>query len=138
LKTACGEEDVVEYEEGSDPVHISIVATDIYYHHTKTCIKDESRWCNVWAFQNSPDNVPSASGSAKGIKTAPLNEIVLTYDKASVTSAVNLCDNCVIKPLQFQAGKSYSGGYNLQSFYASITKSCSKTDFPLKTTVSST
>lgn len=75
LKAACGKEDVIEYELGSDPVHISIVAIDIYYHHTKTCIKDGARWCNVWAFQNSPDNIPSSSGSAKGMNITPITHI---------------------------------------------------------------
>jgi len=75
LKVACGKEDVIEYEVGSDPVHISIVATDIYYHHTKTCIKDGARWCNVWAFQNSPDTVPTSSDFAKGMNRTPLTDI---------------------------------------------------------------
>ncbi|RSL84063.1 hypothetical protein CEP51_004161 [Fusarium floridanum] len=114
LKTECGEEDVIEYELGSDPVHISIIATDIYYHFTRTCIKDGSRWCNVWAFENSPDK---------------------TSGQASVTASVDKCDNCVIKPFQFQAGTSYSNGYDLQGDYASLTKSCSKSGFPLATTV---
>ncbi|KAF4950590.1 hypothetical protein FGADI_8104 [Fusarium gaditjirri] len=112
--TECGEEDVVEYELGSDPVHISVIATDIYYHFTRTCIKDGDRWCNVWAFENSPDK---------------------TSGQASVTAFVNKCDNCVIKPFQFQAGTSYSNGYDLQGAYASLTKSCSKSSFPLATTV---
>ncbi|KAJ4184126.1 hypothetical protein NW767_012172 [Fusarium falciforme] len=114
LKTECGEEDVIEYELGSDPVHVSVIATDIYYHFTRTCIKDGNRWCNVWAFENSPDK---------------------TSGQASVTASVNKCDNCVIKPFQFQAGTSYSNGYDLQEAYASLTKSCSKSGFPLATTV---
>ncbi|KAJ4319637.1 hypothetical protein N0V84_006273 [Fusarium piperis] len=114
MKTECGEEDVVEYDRGSDPVHISVIATDIYYHFTRTCIKDGNRWCNVWAFENSPDR---------------------TSGQASVTASVNKCDNCVIKPFQFQAGTHYSNGYDLQGAYTSLTKSCSKSGFPLATTV---
>ncbi|SPJ79174.1 uncharacterized protein FTOL_07565 [Fusarium torulosum] len=119
LQKACGVGDVVEYELGSDPVHISVVATDLYYHFTRTCIRDGDRWCNVWAFENSPDNKPLAGGPVK----------------ASITPTVNMCDNCIIKPFQFQAGTSYSNGYVLQQAYISLTKSCSKAGFPLKTTV---
>ncbi|KAH7124947.1 hypothetical protein B0J13DRAFT_646966 [Dactylonectria estremocensis] len=61
LKIECGEEDVVEYDLGADPVHVSVVATDIYYHFTRTCIKDRDRWCNVWAFENSPDRASGTS-----------------------------------------------------------------------------
>lgn len=134
LQTECGEEDVIEYELGSDPVHVSVIATDIYYHFTRTCIKDGNRWCNVWAFENSPDKT-----SGQGKKTTPVIRcgcvIVLTCNTASVTASVNKCDNCVIKPFQFQAGTSYSNGYDLQGAYASLTKSCSKSGFPLATTV---
>ncbi|RSL86748.1 hypothetical protein CDV31_016358 [Fusarium ambrosium] len=138
LKKECGEEDVVEYEPGGGPVHISVVATDIYYHFTRTCLKDGDRWCHIWAFENSPDNLSRVSGSAQGKKTTLLGHgcgIVLTGNTAVVTSAVDMCDNCIIIPFQFQAGTSYSDGYDLQGAYASLTKSCSKTGFPLKTTV---
>ncbi|KAJ3529969.1 hypothetical protein NM208_g9529 [Fusarium decemcellulare] len=118
LKTECGEEDVIEYDPGADPVHISIVATDIYYHLVRTCIKDGDRWCNAWAFENSPDRVSSTSGSTA----------------STVTASVDMCDNCVIKPFQFLAGTSYSNGYALQADYSTLTESCSKTGFPLATT----
>lgn len=112
LKTECGEDDVVEYNPGSDPVHVSVVATDMYYHFSRTCIKDGNRWCNVWAFENSPDRA-----------------------SATVTAAVDMCDNCIIKPFQFLAGTSYSNGLALQADYSTLTASCSKTGFPLATTV---
>ncbi|KAH7146904.1 hypothetical protein B0J13DRAFT_441742 [Dactylonectria estremocensis] len=118
LKTKCGEEDLVEYDPGADPVHVSVVATDIYYHFTRTCIKDGDRWCNVWAFENSPDTASGTGSSAT----------------STVTAAVDMCDNCVIKPFQFLAGTSYSNGFALQADYSTLTLSCSKTGFPLATT----
>jgi hypothetical protein len=113
LTTKCGADDVVEYTPGAEPVHISIVAQDLYYHFQRTCIKDGERFCNIWAFENSPDNGSSASAIA--------------------TASVNLCDNRVIKPFQFLAGTSYSDGFALQADYSTLTSSCSKTDFPLAT-----
>lgn len=44
---------------------------------------------------------------------------------------VDMCDNCVIKAYQFQAGSPINGGRALQSNYSSLTASCSKTGFPL-------
>ncbi|KAL2752064.1 carbohydrate-binding module family 50 protein [Sodiomyces alcalophilus JCM 7366] len=117
LKTQCGEDDVVEYDIGADPVHVSVVATDIYYHFNRTCIKDGDRWCNIWAFENSPDN---DSGGGSSAPTA--------------TASVDMCDNCIIKPFQFLAGNPYSNGFALQPDYSTLTESCSKTDFPLATT----
>ncbi|KAH8679455.1 hypothetical protein BGZ61DRAFT_396391 [Ilyonectria robusta] len=118
LKTQCGEEDVVEYDLGAGTVHVSVVATDIYYHFNRTCIKDGNRWCNIWAFENSSDNDSDNSGSA-----------VVTS-----TASVDMCDNCIIKPFQFMAGNSYSNGFALQADYSTLTESCSKTSFPLATT----
>ncbi|KAF7556062.1 hypothetical protein G7Z17_g1763 [Cylindrodendrum hubeiense] len=119
LKTECGEEDLVEYDLAADPVHVSVVATDIYYHFTRTCIKDGDRWCNIWAFENSPDTASGTGSSATSI----------------ITAAVDMCDNCVIKPFQFLAGTSYSNGFALQADYSTLTSSCSKTGFALATTV---
>ncbi|KAH7322710.1 hypothetical protein B0I35DRAFT_509996 [Stachybotrys elegans] len=110
LKKDCGKEDTVQYSPELDPVHASVIATDLLYHFNRTCIKDGDRWCNVWAFENSPDNNPT------------------------VTRSVNFCDNCVIKPFQFIAGQSYSNGFDRQAEYTSLTKSCTKTNFPLATT----
>ncbi|KEY64329.1 hypothetical protein S7711_09874, partial [Stachybotrys chartarum IBT 7711] len=115
LTAECGEDDIVEYTPGAEPVHISIIAQDLYYHFQRTCIKDGERFCNIWAFENSPDNESSASATA--------------------TASVNLCDNCVIKPFQFLAGTSYSNGFALQADYSTLTSSCSNTGFPLATTV---
>lgn len=76
LKTQCGEEDVVEYNLGAGTVHVSVVATDIYYHFNRTCIKDGNRWCNIWAFEHSPDNDSDDSGSAVGKKANPSFDMV--------------------------------------------------------------
>lgn len=76
LKTQCGEEDVVEYDLGAAAVHVSVVATDIYYHFNRTCIKDGDRWCNIWAFENSSDNDSDNSGSAVGKKANPSFDMV--------------------------------------------------------------
>ncbi|KPM42246.1 hypothetical protein AK830_g4356 [Neonectria ditissima] len=118
LKSKCGEEDVVEYDPGADSVHVSVVATDIYYHFTRTCIKDGDRRCNVWASENSPDRSSVTGSSAT----------------STVTATVDMCDNCVIKPFQFLAGTSYSNGFAFQADYSTLTSSCSKTGFPLATT----
>lgn len=46
---------------------------------------------------------------------------------------IDMCDNCVIKAYQFQAGSPINGGYALQANYSTLTASCSKTGFPLAT-----
>lgn len=56
LKENCGDEDVVVYNPGDEPLHVSVVATDMYYHFNRTCIKDDDRWCHIWASENSQDN----------------------------------------------------------------------------------
>lgn len=48
-------------------------------------------------------------------------------------TAVDICDNCVIKQLQFQAGSPINDGFLLQSRYSSLTARCSKTGMPLGT-----
>ncbi|EEU41641.1 uncharacterized protein NECHADRAFT_87919 [Fusarium vanettenii 77-13-4] len=116
LKIKCDEKDVVDYNPGANPVHVSVVATDMLYHFNRTCIKDGDRWCNIWAFENSPDSDPSGS-------SAP-----------STTASMDMCDSCIIKPFQFMAGNSYSDGFALQPDYSTLTESCSQTGFPLATT----
>lgn len=111
LVSNCVNDDVVVLDVGYEPQHVSVVATDLYYHFNRTCIRDGDRWSHVWNAENSEDQPEESS-----------------------TPSLDMCDNCVIKPFQFQAGQPYSEGLGLQSSYMSLTESCSKTGFPLATT----
>lgn len=46
-------------------------------------------------------------------------------------TSLDMCDNCIIKAYQFQAGSPINGGNALREKYSSLTASCSKTGFPL-------
>lgn len=46
-----------------------------------------------------------------------------------------MCDDCVIKEYQFQAGSPINAGFALRNNYSSLTSSCSKTGFPLATSL---
>ncbi|RFN52991.1 carbohydrate-binding module family 50 protein [Fusarium flagelliforme] len=112
----CSEKDVVAWNPNSaEPEHISVLGETLFYHFNRTCIKDGPRWCNVWAHENSGDTPRQATSTGTSV-------------------AVDECDNCAIKKMQFQAGS--PDGYDLQPHYKSLTEKCRKTGFPLATTVS--
>ncbi|KAH6978803.1 hypothetical protein EDB82DRAFT_506277 [Fusarium venenatum] len=116
LKSQCSEQDVVVWNPNSaEPEHVSVLGTTLFYHFNQKCIKDDQRWCNVWAHEQSGDKEESSA-------------------EPSSTTARE-CDNCAIKQMQLQAGS--PDGYDLQPDYKSLTEKCQKTGFPLATTVSS-
>lgn len=97
------------YISGTRTAPIDFLPTLLFYAYNRTCIKDGERWCNYVAFQAAGGTNPSKR------------------------QAVDPCDDCLIKQLQFQAGSPIYGGVALQPSYSSFTSSCDKTDFPLAT-----
>ncbi|KAI1380748.1 hypothetical protein F4677DRAFT_441082 [Hypoxylon crocopeplum] len=117
--SACGPDDVYSVSETHE-APVSFIPTLLYYYFNKTCIEDEGRWCNNVAFDLS-------NGTANASPSSRTNMSTIIRRQQSV----DICDDCVIKAYQFQAGSPINGGYALQSNYSSLTESCSKTGFPL-------
>ncbi|GAW17906.1 hypothetical protein ANO14919_073750 [Xylariales sp. No.14919] len=119
--SACGEEDVYSISEVNQ-APVSFIPTLLQYYFNKTCIQDEGRWCHVVTYEMAGETAVSESRMGTNMSAIIRRQ-----------SAADLCDNCVIKAYQFQAGSPINGGYALQSNYSSLTASCSKTSFPLET-----
>ncbi|KAI0523940.1 hypothetical protein F5B22DRAFT_633991 [Xylaria bambusicola] len=136
--SACGPEDTYEISS-VNKAPVSFIPTLLQYHFNKTCIQDEGRWCHVVAHEMSIGMAESTPMMRTNMSTIVSKCQVCSPDiSASKTNDVgrqsspDMCDNCVIKAYQFQAGSPINGGYALQSNYSSLTESCSKTSFPLE------
>lgn len=70
LVSDCGEDDVVVLDIDYEPQHISVIATDLYYHFNRTCIRDGNRWCHMWTLEQSEDQLDESSASPSGNCTA--------------------------------------------------------------------
>ncbi|KAF1360095.1 hypothetical protein EJ07DRAFT_10620, partial [Lizonia empirigonia] len=123
---ACGTQDVYNVSS-SHVAPVSFVPTLLHYYYNKTCIQDGDRWCNRVALEMSDAN-------------ATILQIVINFDMHADSMAstgrqeqtsLDMCDNCIIKAYQFQAGSPINGGNALREKYSSLTASCSKTGFPL-------
>ncbi|KAL8366432.1 hypothetical protein RB595_004963 [Gaeumannomyces hyphopodioides] len=131
---ACGAGDTFGIVANrSEPA--SFIPQILFYNFNRTCIQDEGRWCNVV-------NRGIAEGGLGAAARAPAAANTTSSANGTVPSpnllrrqqqAVDLCDNCIIKQVQFQAGSPIYDGFRLQSMYSSLTSSCSKTGFPLVT-----
>ncbi|KAF7870543.1 hypothetical protein EAF04_004287 [Stromatinia cepivora] len=125
-EAACGDHDLFPISETRE-APASFIPQIMFYNFNRTCIKDEGRWCNVVHKGFAESNMTnSISELASDKETKPIGN-----KKRKLP--VDLCDNCVIKQLQFQAGSPINDGFLLQSKYSSLTASCSKTGLPLGT-----
>ncbi|EDO02976.1 hypothetical protein SS1G_05453 [Sclerotinia sclerotiorum 1980 UF-70] len=125
-EVACGEHDSFPISENRE-APVSFIPQIMFYNFNRTCIKDEGRWCNI-----------VHKGFAEINTINPMAELVLDKETKPGSNkkrqtAVDICDNCVIKQLQFQAGSPINDGFLLQSKYSSLTARCSKTGMPLGT-----
>ncbi|KAI1359656.1 hypothetical protein F5Y08DRAFT_332166 [Xylaria arbuscula] len=121
--SACGPDDIWSISDANQ-APVSFIPMVLQYYFNKTCIQDEGRWCHVVAYELSSETAES--------EPRMKNNMTEETDVAGQQSSVDMCDNCVIKAYQFQAGSPINGGYALQSNYSSLTASCSKTSFPLE------
>ncbi|EMD68574.1 carbohydrate-binding module family 50 protein [Bipolaris sorokiniana ND90Pr] len=132
---ACGPTDVYNITD-TRTAPISFVPELLYYYFNRTCLQDGNRWCNRVAYEMSNGTTPSLRMFSVN-ETASLNgsaeAIPSPIIRRQQQMEIDMCDNCVIKAYQFQAGSPINGGYALQANYSTLTASCSKTGFPLAT-----